>query len=195
MTRMNDDQPKLKKENPGIKSKKKKLEPLIDWGEGEVENSVWETWLEVEESTTQKRDWLTRKEADQPTKRMKQLELEFKSIFHPVSIQEEQNGLAEIISIQEERNHLAGNPFSTQEEGLVTETNTKEFSSILEEVYHHQQCHEDCDHPHQPVQDGGPREETESQAEHIGKQDEAREDSDNVVEEPAQTWVLRLSPV
>ena len=89
-----------------------------------MKSSVWDKWLEVEESTTQKRDWLTSKEPDQPTKRMKQLELEFKSIFHPVSIQEEQNDQAEIIFIHEEQNHLAGNSFSIKKEGLATETNT-----------------------------------------------------------------------
>ena len=56
LTSRNDDQSKRKKENPERKSKKKKLEPLTEWGEGEVENSVWETWPEVEESTTQRRD-------------------------------------------------------------------------------------------------------------------------------------------
>ena len=36
MSIVNDDQHKRKKENPGRKSKKKKLEPLMEWGEGEV---------------------------------------------------------------------------------------------------------------------------------------------------------------
>ena len=95
--------------------------------------------------------------------------MEFKSIFHPVSIQEEHNDQAEIISIYEVQNHLTGNSFSIQKEGLATETNTTEVSSLLGEDHHHQHC----------------QEETENQAEQSGKQDEARDDSDNMVEEPA----------
>ena len=113
----------------GRKSKKKRLEPLIEWGEGETESSVWETWLEVEESTSQKRDWLSSKEPEMPTKRMKQLELEFKSILQQVSIHEVQTGQAETISIQEVQTHLAGSTSTIQNEELSTETTSVNVSS------------------------------------------------------------------
>ena len=54
---------------------------MVEWGEGEVESSVWDTLLEIEESTSLRSDWLTRKEPEQATVRMKQLEVEFKNIF------------------------------------------------------------------------------------------------------------------
>ena len=55
---------KRKRENVCMRAKNKKLEPLVEWGEGEVESSVWETWLELEESSNRRSDWLKRKEPD-----------------------------------------------------------------------------------------------------------------------------------
>ena len=65
MTSKEDVQPaKRKNENSGPKSKKKRLEPLVEWGEGEVESSVWKTWLELDESSNRRSDWLKRKDPD-----------------------------------------------------------------------------------------------------------------------------------
>ena len=147
----------------GRQSKKKKLEPLMQWGEDETESSVWETWLEVEESTSQKRDWLSRKEPERPTQRMRQLELEFKSILQPVSSQQEQNGQADKTSIQEEQIHLTGSTTTIHTGGLPTENNIVKVAS-------------------QGV--------NESNGQLIVEQNEAKDDSD-YVKEPAKQNRIR----
>jgi hypothetical protein len=51
---------KRKQQVGGPKGKRRKLEQLVDWGEGE-EHDIWEDWLVRKEEMSKKSNWLNSK--------------------------------------------------------------------------------------------------------------------------------------
>ena len=70
---------KRKQKVGGPKSKRRKLEPLVDWGEA-AENDIWKEWLSNKEQMSKKTELLNSKEDNMPNLRLKQMELNFKKI-------------------------------------------------------------------------------------------------------------------
>ena len=69
------------------KGKRKKLEPLVDWGEGE-EYDIWEDWLVRKEEMSKKSDWINSKEEPLPNLRLNQMELNFRKVLDSKSMTE-----------------------------------------------------------------------------------------------------------
>ena len=69
---------KRKQQAGGPKSKRRKLEPLINWGE-DAENDIWEEWLASKEQVSRNRnkEWFNAENENVPSSKLKQLELNF----------------------------------------------------------------------------------------------------------------------
>ena len=75
---------KRKSQVGGPKGKRRKLEPLVDWGEVEG-HDIWEDWLlkedEVRNEMRNRTSWLVSKEVNIPNMKLKQMEIEFKKVL------------------------------------------------------------------------------------------------------------------
>ena len=81
---------KRKQQAGGPKSKRRKLEPLINWGE-DAENDIWEEWLASKEQVSRNRnkEWFNAENENVPSSKLKQLELNFAKILDNKNVSEE----------------------------------------------------------------------------------------------------------
>jgi hypothetical protein len=78
---------KRKKQVGGPKGKRRKLEPLVDWGEVDG-HDIWEDWLIKEGEMRNKVNWLISKEEPLPNMKLKQMEIDFKKVLDVDSMEE-----------------------------------------------------------------------------------------------------------
>ena len=71
---------KRKRQVGGPKGKRRKLEPLVDWGEVEG-HDIWEDWVLKEDEMRNRTSWLISKEVNLPNMKLKQMEIEFKKVL------------------------------------------------------------------------------------------------------------------
>ena len=94
---------KRKKQVGGPKGKRRKLEPLVDWGEVEG-HDIWEDWVIKEGEMRSKTNWLISKEVPLPNMKLNKMEIDFKKVLDVDMVKEVAVEVVTIVGLDLETN-------------------------------------------------------------------------------------------